>query len=84
MSGFLIVLRKECTDNIRDRRTIISSFSLALLGPALFVGLMAFVLNTALGSAFPAGGIRRHHRLLPLARRAIMHSDSYPLNRDRM
>ncbi len=54
MSGFLVVLRKECTDNIRDRRTIISSFSLALLGPALFVGLMAFVLNTALGSSTDA------------------------------
>ena len=51
MRGFMVVLRKECTDNIRDRRTIISSFSLALLGPALFVGLMAFVLNTALGSS---------------------------------
>ena len=51
MRGFMTVLRKECTDNIRDRRTIISSFSLALLGPALFVGLMAFVLNTALGSS---------------------------------
>ncbi len=51
MRGFMTVLRKECTDNIHDRRTIISSFSLALLGPALFVGLMAFVLNTALGSS---------------------------------
>ncbi|MCZ6853550.1 MAG: ABC transporter permease [Gammaproteobacteria bacterium] len=54
MRGFMTVLRKECTDNIRDRRTIISSFSLALLGPALFVGLMAFVLNTALGSSTDA------------------------------
>ena len=51
MRGFMTVLRKECTDNMRDRRTIISSFSLALLGPALFVGLMAFVLNTALGTS---------------------------------
>ena len=54
MRGFMTVLRKECTDNIRDRRTIISSFSLALLGPALFVGLMAFVLNTALGTSTDA------------------------------
>ncbi len=54
MRGFMTVLRKECTDNMRDRRTIISSFSLALLGPALFVGLMAFVLNTALGTSTDA------------------------------
>lgn len=51
MSGFLVVLAKECKDNIRDRRTIIASLSLALLGPALLVGLMSFVLNTTLGEA---------------------------------
>ena len=28
---------------LRDRRTIISSFSLAILGPAFFVGMMTFV-----------------------------------------
>jgi sodium transport system permease protein len=51
MSPLLTVLGKECIDNLRDRRTILSSFSLANLGPALFVGIMAFVLNTALGEA---------------------------------
>ncbi|MDP6374223.1 MAG: ABC transporter permease [Pseudomonadales bacterium] len=51
MKGLATVLKKECIDNLRDRRTIISSFSLAILGPALFVGMMAFVLNTALGEA---------------------------------
>lgn len=51
MSGFTVVLTKECRDNIRDRRTIISSFSLAILGPLLFVGLMALVLNTTIGES---------------------------------
>jgi len=51
MRGLVTVLKKECIDNLRDRRTIISSFSLAILGPALFVGMMTFVLNTALGEA---------------------------------
>jgi len=51
VNPFLTVLGKECRDNIRDRRTIISSFSVAVLGPALFVALMAFVLNTALGES---------------------------------
>lgn len=51
LRAFRVVLAKECRDNIRDRRTIISSFSLALLGPAFFVGMMTFVLNTAVGDA---------------------------------
>ena len=36
--SFGVVLKKECMDNIRDKRTILSSFSLALLGPVFFVG----------------------------------------------
>ena len=51
MSGLSTVFVKECRDNLRDRRTILSSFSLALLGPALFIGLMSFVLNTAMGES---------------------------------
>ena len=51
MSGFAVVLAKECRDNIRDRRTIISSFSLAIFGPLLFVGLIALVLNTTIGES---------------------------------
>jgi sodium transport system permease protein len=49
MNGFRAVLNKECKDNIRDRRTIVSSFSVAVLGPALFVALMVFVLENTLG-----------------------------------
>lgn len=51
MSKLVTILRKECRDNLRDRRTIISSFSLAIGGPILFIGMMTFVLNTALGES---------------------------------
>ena len=51
MNRLLIVLSKECRDNIRDRRSIISSLSLALLGPAAFIAMMTFVLNNAIGSS---------------------------------
>ena len=49
--SFLTVLKKECTDNFRDKRTLTSSFSLAILGPIFFVGIMAFVLDRALGES---------------------------------
>ena len=51
MRGFGVVLAKECRDNLRDRRTILASFSLALLGPALFTALMSFVLTSTLGES---------------------------------
>ncbi len=51
MSGFGVVFAKEFTDNIRDRRTLLSSFSLAVLGPIFFVGIMVFVLDRALGES---------------------------------
>ena len=49
--SFTTVVAKECLDNLRDRRTLISSFSLALLGPIFFVGIMVFVLERALGES---------------------------------
>jgi sodium transport system permease protein len=51
MSGLGVVLLKECRDNLRDRRTIVSSLALAVLGPALFAALMTLVLNTTLGES---------------------------------
>lgn len=48
MSAFSIVLAKECIDNLRDRRTLMSSLSLALLGPLFFVGAMSLVLSEAI------------------------------------
>ena len=38
---------KETLDNLRDRRTLLSSFSLSVLSPVLFVGLMVFILDQA-------------------------------------
>ncbi len=49
MNAFVTILAKECIDNLRDRRTLISTFSLALLGPIILVGLMSFILDRALG-----------------------------------
>ena len=49
MSGFKVVFAKEFLDNIRDRRTVLSSFSIAILGPLFFVGIMVFVMERALG-----------------------------------
>ena len=43
------VFRKETIDNLRDRRTLLSSFGLSVLSPLLFVALMVFVLNQAVG-----------------------------------
>ena len=48
MNPFLTVLAKECTDNIRDYRSLFSSLSVALLGPLLVVGLLIFVLDKTL------------------------------------
>ncbi|MEM9623771.1 MAG: ABC transporter permease [Pseudomonadota bacterium] len=49
--SFGVVLAKECIDNLRDRRTLFASFSLAVLGPVLFVGIMVLVLERALGES---------------------------------
>ena len=43
------IFKKETLDNLRDKRTLLSSFSLSVLSPLLFVGLMIFILNQALG-----------------------------------
>ena len=51
MNGFGIVLAKEVVDNFRDRRTVMSSFGLAVLGPVLFVGLMVFIMERTLGES---------------------------------
>ena len=51
MSPIWIVLKKEVVDNLRDRRTLISSFSIALLGPIVFIGLMSFMLTRTLGES---------------------------------
>ncbi|MEM1435568.1 MAG: ABC transporter permease, partial [Pseudomonadota bacterium] len=51
MSGLLTVLRKECIDNLRDRRALLSSSLLAILGPVALVAFMSFVLDSALGKS---------------------------------
>ncbi len=51
MNRFMVVFVKEFIDNARDKRTLLSSFSVALLGPIFFVGIMVFVLDRALGES---------------------------------
>ncbi|MEM7708179.1 MAG: ABC transporter permease [Pseudomonadota bacterium] len=46
MSALQTVFFKEVRDNIRDRRTVLSALGMAILAPALFMGLMSFVLET--------------------------------------
>jgi len=43
------IFKKETLDNIRDKRTLLSSFGLSVLSPILFVGLMVFILDQAIG-----------------------------------
>ena len=45
------IFKKETLDNLRDRRTLLSSFSLSVLSPILFVGLMVFILDQAVGKS---------------------------------
>ena len=51
MSRFSVVFAKEIVDNMRDRRTLVSSLSVSILGPLFFVGLMVFVMERALGES---------------------------------
>ncbi len=45
------IFNKETLDNLRDRRTLLSSFGLSVLSPILFVGLMVFILDQAVGKS---------------------------------
>ncbi|MEM7217880.1 MAG: ABC transporter permease [Pseudomonadota bacterium] len=45
------VARKEIADNLRDRRSLLSAFSIAVLMPALFIGMLLFIINQAVGGA---------------------------------
>jgi sodium transport system permease protein len=43
MSGFLVVLKKEILDNLRDKRSVMAALFYPLLGPVLLVGLLSVV-----------------------------------------
>ena len=52
MSGTWVVFVKECIENLRDRRALLSALIYGpLLGPVLFAGLMTFVLSQQLEQA---------------------------------
>lgn len=48
MSAIGTVFAKEVRDNLRDRRTLISSLSVAGGGPILFLALISFILDTVI------------------------------------
>lgn len=52
MSTAFTVLRKEVTDNLRDRRTLLSSLLFGpLFGPVLFAVMMSFMINQTVREA---------------------------------
>ena len=48
MNPVLTVFAKEVTDNLRDRRTLLSSLGIAAGGPILFMALISFILDTVI------------------------------------
>ena len=46
MNAVAVVFAKEVRDNLRDRRTLLSSLGVAGGGPILFLALMSFVMET--------------------------------------
>jgi sodium transport system permease protein len=67
------VFRKEVTENLRDRRTIFSAFLFVpLMGPLLFAGMTAFMVDRVVGEAderlrFPVIGVEHASNLLQFA-----------------
>jgi sodium transport system permease protein len=67
------VFRKEVTENLRDRRTIFSAFLFVpLMGPLLFAGMTAFMVDRVVGEAderlrFPVIGVEHAPNLLQFA-----------------
>ena len=51
MSQFKAILKKECTDNIRDRRALFSSLAPAIFAPIFLVGLITFMLDKIKGES---------------------------------
>ena len=52
MSALFTVWRKEVTENLRDRRTVINSLLMGpVLGPVLFVGMMSLMMTRELDRA---------------------------------
>ncbi|MFK7957469.1 MAG: ABC transporter permease [Lysobacterales bacterium] len=73
MSALLTVFFKEVQDNVRDRRTVLSALGMAVLSPALFMGLMSFVLETTVSDAekgitLPVVGMERAPNLMDFLR----------------
>ena len=51
MSQFIAIVKKECKDNLRDRRALFSSLSPAIFAPIFLVGLITFMLEQIQGDS---------------------------------
>ena len=51
MSQFSAIDKKECKDNLRDRRALFSSLSPAIFAPIFLVGLITFMLEQIQGDS---------------------------------
>ena len=51
MSQFTAIIKKECKDNLRDRRALFSSLSPAIFAPIFLVGLITFMLEQIQGDS---------------------------------
>ena len=51
MSQFSAIVKKECKDNLRDRRALFSSLSPAIFAPVFLVGLITFMLEQIQGDS---------------------------------
>ena len=51
MSQFSAIVKKECKDNLRDRRALFSSLSPAIFAPIFLVGLITFMLEQIQGDS---------------------------------
>src|SRR4249919_3151663 len=68
------VFRKEVTENLRDRRTMFSAFLFVpLMGPLLFAGMTAFMVDRVVGEAddrlrLPVIGVEHAPNLMQFAK----------------
>ncbi len=87
MSALRTVFVKEVRDNIRDRRTVLSALGMAVLAPALFMGLMSFVLETTVSDAeksitLPVVGMERAPNMMAFLRQNNIDPVAGPENPD--
>lgn len=81
MNGFFVVLRKELIDAVREPRALLTTLLIApLLGPMLFVGIIAFTMHQAIDDVamaieIPAIGAEAAPNLVAHLRQSLIDVD---------